>query len=174
MKKAHLIAVAVTVVVLLVLVLGLLWVGLNTRIDASWTAEVEVLVEGYQLYPEGAERSNPDVTISACSMYLAENGTERLIYYGNGDALSGYLGGLLRNASMRVGAVSEGYLDEVLANDKVVVLSYRITILGLDEPGAKYYMGYFILEDNLGRDLQGFIIAREIQTNNLQLLAIPK
>jgi hypothetical protein len=42
----------------------------------------------------------------------------------------------------------------------------------MSNPEAKYYAGYFILEDNLNEGLKGAIIAKEIQTNNLNLLTI--
>jgi hypothetical protein len=45
-------------------------------------------------------------------MYLAENGTEQLIYYGNGDELSTYLGNILNNATIQK-AVSQDFLESI-------------------------------------------------------------
>jgi hypothetical protein len=140
------------------------------QIDTSWIIDAKQLVQNYQPY---TNNSNPEVTLSYCNMYMAENGAEQLIYYGNGDTLSTYLGDLLRNATVEKGSTSEDYLARVLANDMVVVLTYRVSILGMQHPEAKYYQGYFILEDNLNEGLRGMVIAREMATNYLDLVAVP-
>ncbi len=63
-------------------------------------------------YPNGTQYTSPGVTLSYCNMYLAENGTEQLIYYGNGDELSSYLGNILNNATIQK-AVSQDFLESI-------------------------------------------------------------
>ncbi len=127
----------------------------NPQIDSSWVETVNNLLKTYETYPNQTQYANPEVTLSACNMYLVENGSEQLIYYGNGDPLSVYLGELLKKTNIQKNAVSEGYLDKVLANDRVIILNYRLSILHMIDSDAKYYAGYFILEDNLSEDLDG-------------------
>jgi hypothetical protein len=138
--------------------------------DTSWIIVAKQLVQNYQPY---ANTSNPEVTLSYCNMYMAENGTKQLIYYGNGDTLSIYLGELLRNGTIYKGSTSEDYLDKVLANGTAIILTYRVSILATQYPEAKYYQGCFILEDKLNEGLQGTIIAREMNTSDLVLLGVP-
>lgn len=172
MKRIAIAVVLITVIALFGALIGYYWANLNNKqIDTSWVAKAEGLVQNYQPY-NNTQSNSPNVTLAYCSMYLVENGTEQLIYYGNGDTLSTYLGELLKNATIQKGTINQDHLDKVLATDRVVLLSYRISILHMSDPTAKYYMGYFILEDNLNEGLEGTIIARDISSNNLSLLAV--
>jgi hypothetical protein len=174
MKRAVLTILLITVIALSGALIGYYWANLNNRqIDTSWVAKAEGLLQGYQPY-NNTQPNSLDVTLAYCNMYLVENGTEQLIYYGNGDALSTYLGELLENATVQKGTVNQDHLDRVLATDRAVILSYRISILAMSDPTAKYYMGYFILEDDLNEGLEGTIIAREISSNGLSLLAVSR
>ncbi len=165
------------VVVILIFVLSLSYYAISLsgkQIDTSWIPKVEQLAQTYQPYPNGTYYSNPDVTLSYLNMFITENGTEQLIYFGNGDILSTYLAGLLNNATIKKGVVNETYLDQVLASDKVVTLNYRLSILTEYNRDAKYYSAFFTLKDNLGTGLEGIIIARDIHSSNLDLLAVSK
>lgn len=146
----------------------------NNQADISWVETVNNSLKDYEPYSNETQYTNPDVTLSARNMYLVENGPEQLIYYGNGDTLSLYLGDLLKKANINKGPISEDYLDRALENDKVVILTYRSSILHIIDSEAKYYAGYFILKDNLNDLLKGTIIARENITNNLILLEMGK
>jgi hypothetical protein len=141
----------------------------STQIDISWVGEAKQLAQGYQPYTDD---SAPEVTLSFCNMYKVENGTRQLIYYGNGDALSTYLGELLSNATVNMGNISEDQLGKVLTNNAVLILTYRASILATQFPEAKYYQGCFILEDKLNEGLQGTIIARGLITSDLALLGV--
>ncbi len=172
MKKKTFIAVIIILVLAIsFLLVGLYWANLgNHQIDTSWVAKAKELAKNYS--PITTNFTTPDVAISYCNMYLVRNGSEQLIYYGNGDTLSKYLGDLLNGPTIDKGTVSQDYLDKVLAKDEVVILGYRKSIFAPSHPTAKYYMGYFILEDNLNQGPFGTIIGREISTSNLHLLAI--
>ena len=162
MKRKIALAVGVLVVLSFTFsFLGYYWY-LHSQVDLSWIEPANNLLRNYKAYPNETQYTNPEVTLSARNMYLVENGSEQLIYYGNGDTLSLYLGDLLKEANMQKGPVSEDYLSKVLANDKVVTLRYRSSILHIIDSETKYYTGYFILEDNLNDSLKGTIIAREI------------
>ncbi len=147
---------------------------LDAQIDTSWTETVKIRLQNYQSYPESVAQSSPDVTISYCNVFVAENGTEQLIYYGNGNELSSYLGELLKDATLQKGTASEELVNRVLENDTVVILTYRASVLHLMNPDAKYYKAYFILQDNLNEGLKGTIIANEINSDHMDILAISK
>lgn len=105
-----------------------------------------------------------------CRLYLAENGTENLVYYGNPDTLGGYLTDLLRRINVqKMSSVTEEFLDNVLVNGKVAIIDYRLSVIPQSQ---KFYAGYFILEDNLNGGLVGSIVMRARQTDALSVWGI--
>jgi hypothetical protein len=76
-----------------------------TLVDISWVETVNNMIENYNPYPN---TTDPGVFLAYCRLYLAENGTENLVYYGNPDTLGGYLTDLLRRDTLdSVGKPSE-------------------------------------------------------------------
>ena len=131
-----------------------------------WISKANAMLQDYEPLKD-EQQNDPNVTLSFLNMYLVESGNQQLIYCGNGDELSKLLGDLLNNQTQTKGSVDQEFLDKILSNDKVLILTYRISILAMINPQAEYYQGYFILEDNLNKSFEGAIIARGIQTGHL-------
>ena len=138
------------------------------EVDTSWISTVEQMIENAKPYPpnNSSQVSNPEYL----NVYLQENGTSQLIYYGTsqliyygtGSDLSDYLDQLLESVNLEKNhRVSEVYISNVMANDRVAVLQYNQTMLSSNAYSNKrFYEGYFILQDNLDEGLAGAIFAR--------------
>jgi len=138
-----------------------------TLIDISWVETVNNMIENYN---PCSNTTDPGVFLAYCRLYLAENGTENLVYYGNPDTLGGYLTDLLRRINVqKMSSVTEEFLDNVLVNGKVAIIDYRLSVIPQSQ---KFYAGYFILEDNLNGGLVGSIVMRARQTDALSVWGI--
>jgi hypothetical protein len=139
------------------------------EVDTSWISTVEQMIENAKPYPPNNSSliSNPEYL----NVYLQENGTSQLIYYGTGSDLSDYLDQLLESVNLEKNhRVSEVYISNIMANDKVAVLQYNQTMLSSTAYSNKrFYEGYFILQDNLDEGLTGAIFARPIYYSDTHL-----
>lgn len=182
MRRRLLLSLLALVLVCISIVIGFSWVGYlqlpcnfvsptPTVMDASWVSTVNGMIDDYTPCPD----DDPEVFMAYCRLYIAENGTQNLLYYGNPDALGNYLADIIDNLRLQKQAdVSEEFLDKVLATNKVAIIDYRVSILRMMSPSEKFYMGFFILEDNLNAGLCGTVIVREVETNGLGLWAVSK
>lgn len=141
------------------------------EVDTSWISTVEQMIENAKPYPPNNSSLSHPANPEYLNVYLQENGTSRLIYYGNGGELSDYLNQLLESANLEKNhRVGELYISKVMANDKVVTLSYNLTMLSnMADSTKRFYQGYFILQDNLDEGLSGAIFAREIHYSDSHL-----
>ncbi len=137
----------------------------NGPIDTSWIATVEQMLEEVKPYPLNNSLSHP-ANPEMLNVYLTENGSEQLIYYGNGSALSNYLYELKESINYeKDSTVSEYYLGRVMAASKVVSIHYNMTWAKQNYPSQRFYGAYFVLEDNLDEDLTGAIFVRNVNEN---------
>ena len=115
-------------------------------------------------YPSDNSSLSPLGTPEVINVYFAENGSERLIYYGDGNNFTNYLTDLMESVNyQKVARVSEVFLGEVMQNDAVVNLTYNITMVMADHPTQRFYEAYFVLQDNQNMDLTGAIFVRSTQ-----------
>ena len=170
-RKRILVVGLVVVIALSSFVVAYYWYK-STQIDTSWIQTVNNSLPNYPPYSNQTE-SNIEGTIEYCRVYLSENGTEQLIYYGNGGTLGQYLTNLLKDANIRIGSISETKVTEVLGRDKVVTMAYRPSVLMFGGQ-QRFYEGYFVLEDNLNEGLSGKIITVEVGKQGYSLWAISK
>ena len=134
------------------------------QIDNSWIPTVEQLLQDAKPYPPNNSSLSPAANPEDINVYLAENGSEQLIYYGDGSNLTDYLTGLMENVSyQKVARVSEVFLGEVMQNDTVVTLNYNIATVIADHPTQRFYEAYFVLQDNQNMGLTGAIFVRSTQ-----------
>jgi uncharacterized protein (UPF0333 family) len=155
------------IVVSLVAIVGYYWVSQSAKVDASWIATIDEMLENAKTY---LNSNDPGVLMSYCRIYLYEGGTKHLVYYGNPNSFGSYLTGLLKQVNAQKQAIiSREYLDNVTASNKVVMINYRTTLIPTSQ---KFYAGYFILEDNLNEELTGTIIIQ--QDNGYSLWAITR
>jgi len=100
------------------------------------------------------------------NVYLRENGSERLIYFGNGSTLSNYLYELKESVNFKKDSpVDEYYLGKVMEANKVISIHFNMTWAKQNYPSLRFYDAYFVLEDNLNEDLTGAIFVRNAQVN---------
>lgn len=134
------------------------------QIDNSWIPTVEQLLQDAQPYPPDNSSVNVADNPQDITIYLTENDSQQLIYYGSGNNFTTYLTGLMENVSYeKVARVSEVYLGEVMQNDKVVTLNYNIATVIADHPNQRFYEAYFVLQDNQNMGLTGAIFVRSTQ-----------
>lgn len=140
------------------------------EVDTSWISTVEQMIENAKPYPPDNSSLSPPGYPEYLNVYLQENGTSRLIYYGTGSELSDYLDQLLESVNVEENhRVGELFLGKVMANDKVVELSYNQTMLSSTGSTKRFYQGYFVLQDNLGEGLTGAIFARDLYYSDSHL-----
>ncbi len=140
--------------------------------DTSWISSVEQLLEEAKPYPSNNSLSQPD-SPQILNVYLNENGTEQLIYFGNGSNLSVYLHDLAESLNVeKDSTVAEYYLAEVMQADKVVSLSYNMTLVTQSYPSQRFYDAYFVLKDNLTENLTGAVFLRNAHQPNLGHLSL--
>jgi hypothetical protein len=133
----------------------------NTELYA-WVAPVEQMLKEAKPYPTNNSLSHP-ANPEVLNIYLNQNGTQQLVYYGEGDNFSSYLTGLMEQINVEgTQKVSEVYLGKIMQTDKVVNLNYNLTMLSTEKSTQKYYSAYFVLEDNLNENLTGAILVRNV------------
>jgi hypothetical protein len=174
-RKRILVIVLAVVMALSSFVVAYYWYK-SIQIDTSWVENVNQMVKEVTPYPNGY--SDPALLLSYCRVYLIENGTSELIQYDatSNQTLSTYLTNLLIKANLQLqpsGSISSDFLDRVLASDKVVATNYRLSTLQFGGQ-QRFYVGYFVLKDNLNEDLVGKIIVGEVQKQGYSLWAISK
>ena len=134
------------------------------QIDTSWIPVVEQLLQDAKPYPPDNSSLSPAANPEVINVYLAENGSEQLIYYGDGSNLSNYLTALMESVNyQKVPRVSEVFIGEVMQNDTVVNLNYNITMVLANNPTQRFYAAYFVLQDNQNVGLTGAIFVRSTQ-----------
>jgi hypothetical protein len=166
----------ITVLILIGAVLGaLIFFEFNKPKDNlelySWIAPVEQMLQEAKPYPTNNSLShpaNPDVL----NIYLNENGTQQLVYYGEGDNFSRYLTSLMEQVNVDgTRKVGEVYLGKIMQADKVVSLNYNLTMLSTEKSTQKFYTAYFVINDTLKENLTGAIFVRNVdaQLGHLRL-----
>ena len=139
----------------------------NTQVDASWVETVNSMLKNYPSYIDDAQVDIPDWTMSAVQLRLLDNGTKRILYFGNRDNLTNFLFSVLDQASITKGTLSETQFNQSLASSKAVELTSRFFIT---VQSHHYSEVYFILESN--QDMRGTIIVKE--SSNFNILAVSK
>ncbi len=150
----------------------------NLQTDASWVRSLNQMLSKTVPYPNGTESSNPNVLLSYCRTYLYENGSSELLEFGDAhnnstNPISTTLNGFLVKANVQLnGSLTSQFVSNVLANDKVVAIVYRYSTLQFGGQ-QRFYIGYFVLQDNLNQGLAGTIITLDVN-QTYSLWAIPK
>jgi hypothetical protein len=127
--------------------------------DISWISEVENWIRR-----ENWEPDRECIPLMLDAFFLYENGEEEFFYLYSHHEFVSYIISLENDIDRKVlDSISKQFLDEVLASNKVLQHSLRFS---RDFPrGGKYVDAYFILEDNLGRGLDGTIILEHFSTD---------
>ena len=128
--------------------------------DTSWISEVENRIK-----QENWEPNREYIPLMLDSFFLHEDEKEEFFYLYSHHEFVSYIENLERTVNRKIiNSVSKEYLDEVLASNKVIQHNIRHDreqfLVG------KYEDAYFVLEDNLGRDLQGAIIFEHFSPNS--------
>lgn len=177
MRKIILVAIVAVIVTIIAVSALAMVASLNTKQrDTSWVGSVNQMLENYSSYPNGTEQSNPNVLASYCRVYLYENGTSGLIEFGDlgsNQTLSLYLNNLLNETNVQLNPISEGSLNNALANDKIVEIVYRggTQMFGGQQ---QFSVGYFVLNDTANQGLTGTIITQEVGSSNYSVWEIAK
>jgi hypothetical protein len=182
MKKTVLAAIMIIVFSVSVIV-GFYLTNLESntdQIDSSWVEDINQLLKNLTPYANSTEYSNPNILLSYCQTHLYENGTSSLIEFGNAgndntNPVNTYLNNLLLKANLQLqqnGSISIDFLNRVLATDKVVEISYRLSTMQFGGQ-QRFSSGYFVLKDYLNEDLLGKMIVSEVG-KGLSLWAISK
>lgn len=163
MKRRKIIAICI----IAVLSVSLILVAYN-RVDTSWVETANSMLKDYTSYINDTQIDITDWTFSAVELHLLENGTKRILYFGNrDDNLYNFLISVLDQASIQKGTLSEAQLNQSLKSSKAVEMTSRFFIT----VQSHYYSeAYFILESN--QDITGTIIVKE--SANINILAVSK
>ncbi len=164
---------------LVILAISFAWIGYdwlrNNSVDTSWVETADNLMGNYHSCINDTGGWNSPITMSFIRMYYrVENGTDGLLYYGDGDTLSIYLTNLLKQANIQKGTMNWNQVHEILSFSKALILTYRAG----SAPGTfsdvmrKYNVAYFIV-DSQNEDMKGTIIA-EWSTDRYDILAVSK
>jgi hypothetical protein len=142
------------------------WPPASGPIDTSWIATVEQLLEEAKPYPPNNSSLSHPANPEMLNVYLNQNGSEQLIYFGNGSALSNYLYELKESVNLQKDStVSEYYLGEVMAANKVVSIHFNKAWAKQNYPSLRFYDAYFVLENNSNENLSGAIFVRNAHVN---------
>jgi len=150
----------------------------NPQIDASWVTSLNQTVSKASPFPNDSETSNPNVLISYCRTYLYENGSSKLLEFGDAynnatNPISTTLNSLLLKANLPLNvSLTSGFVSNVLANDKLAVIIYRDSTLEFGGQ-QRFYNGYFVLQDNLNQHIAGTIVTLDVN-GTYSLWAISK
>lgn len=132
--------------------------------DISWIGEVENFIDEKNWEPESEY-----VPMMDWAFFLHENGTEQYFFLESQSEFISYINNLMNRIDRQVEeSISDQFLDEILAKDKVLKIVHRFSTksslwrapnnFGMN---IDYDKAYFILEDKLESGLEGAIIARE-------------
>lgn len=134
--------------------------GSAITVDKSWVETVNNLLEEAKPYPE---ESGLSWTLAEYSVFLHENGTALLVTWASpNDTLGPYFESLLHRVSFCTDTlVNEKFVDLVLASNKVADFEYRHPSSDFHFCG-NFLTALFILEDNLSEGLQGTILVRQL------------
>jgi hypothetical protein len=135
----------------------------STR-DVSWIDEVENFIQ-----KENWELDREYVPLMDWAFFLHENGTEQYFFLESQSEFISYINGVMDRIDRQVKeSISEEFLEDILAADKVVKVVHRFSTksslwrapnnFGMN---VDYDRAYFVLEDKLGTGLEGTIIVRE-------------
>lgn len=127
--------------------------------DISWIDDVNGFIEEAKPFPE------PDLPgMSMYRFYLYENGSDQLIYCTSLKTnFVAYIRGLLNQVNSVINSsISEDFLDEIRGANKILMFFFRRyedfwSIKNVER-------AYFILEDNINKDLEGTIIIQRAFT----------
>jgi hypothetical protein len=169
LKGSIVIAICIIAVLAVTLILVAYDSYRNTQVDTSWVEKANSMLKDYPSYINDTQVDNPDWTMSAVQLHLIENGTKRIIYFGNRDNLTNYLFSVLDQASINKGILSVAQLNQSLTSSKAVELTSRFLIT---VHSNHYSKAYFILESD--QNQEGTIIVKDNQSSNLNILAVSK
>lgn len=162
MKRRKIIAICI----IAVLSVSLILVAYN-QVDTSWVETANSMLKDYTSYINDTQIDIANWTFSAVELHLLENGTKRILYFGNRDNLYNFLISVLDQASIQKGTLSEAQLNQSLKSSKAVEMTSRFFIT---VQSHHYSEVYFILESN--QDIRGTIIVKE--SANINILAVSK
>jgi hypothetical protein len=169
LKRRKIIAICIIAILAVSMILVAYNCYRNTQVDTSWVKNVNRMLKDYPSYINDTQVDNTDWTMSAVQVHLLENGTNRILYFGNRDNLYIFLISVLNHASIQKGTLSEAQLNQSLTSSKAVEITCRFLIT---VQSHHYSEVYFILESN--QDIRGTIIVRDNQSSNINILAVSK
>jgi hypothetical protein len=169
LKRRKIIAICIIAVLAVSLILVAYDSYRNMQIDTSWIETANSMLKDYPSYINDTQIEIADWTFSAVQVHLLENGTKRILYFGNRDSLYNFLISVLDQASIQKGTLSEAQLNQSLTSSKAVEITCRFLITVRSH---HYSEVYFILESN--QEIRGTIIAKDNQSSNINILAVSK
>ena len=161
--------VGVVVYVLLVLFAGILVTEYVTAFrDNSWIVEVEEFIQENNWDPDGEY-----IPLNDWSFFLYENGEEHYFELKSQMEFRSFLNILMNRINRQIKlSISDEELDEIVTNNKVLMIGHRFSTrywawtYNQFARNVDYNGIYFVLEDNLGKGLEGTIIAQETNSRN--------
>ena len=161
--------VGVVVYVLLVLFAGILVTEYVTAFrDNSWIVEVEEFIQENNWDPDSEY-----IPLNDWSFFLYENGEEQYFELKSQMEFRSFMNILMNRINRQIKlSISDEELDEIVTNNKVLMIEHRFSTrywgwtYNQFARNVDYYGVYFVLEDNLGKGLEGTIIAQETNSRN--------
>ena len=115
MKKKQVIAICIIAALAISLILVAYNSYRNTQVDTLWVETANSMLKDYPSYVNDSRvDNNPDWGLSILQLHFLENGTNRILYVGNGDTLCNYLINLLKQNSIQKGTISQEQLEKIL------------------------------------------------------------
>ena len=160
----------VIVYILLILFAGVLIAEyLTATKDISWTVEIEDLIKKENWEPESEH-----IPLSDWNFFLYENGEEQYFELKSQTEFISYMNTLMNRINRQIKeSISEKFLNEILASNKVLLLQLRFSTHSMGwkadnnfDRNVDYSGAYFVLEDTLEKGLEGTIIAQETNSRN--------
>lgn len=134
--------------------------------DTSWIVNVTQYLEDAKPYPSS---DRGEYLLATYNIFLHENGKEQIVAWAMYNETFGpYLESLLVQVDKQSKvSVTEEFVDEVLATDKVVDLQYRFYGNYTSREDLSNLSGaLFVLEDSLNEGLRGKILtSQNVNTN---------
>lgn len=129
--------------------------------DISWIDNVNGFIEEAKPFPEPNPPGEPPTEgMSMYRFYLWENGSDQLIYYTSykSNNFVAYMRGLLNQVnSVIYSSIGKEFRSEIRGANKVLQFFFRQPE-DFESIGEEVQSAYFVLEDNLNKDLEGTII----------------
>lgn len=162
----------ITAIVISVIILGsIFFLSVIPRLsdrerDVSWMADVESFIEDVK----PSEPIEHWVSIDGARFSLIENGSNQILYHVHYDDKTGetddnfvtYMMGLVHKINSEVNnSVSNDLFNEILEQNKVLKVDFGTDSREIFWQVNAHTVAWFILEDNLNKNLEGTIIIKQ-------------